>query len=92
MKSLVIFQKEKLPGYLSAFISGAQLRLHRDQPPPPPRTWKELLVHPYCEGFRATASNDMPADGLTKALPRQRHERFVQQLGLVDIGQRLKKP
>jgi len=27
----------------------------------------------------------MIADGLTKALPRQRFERFVDQLGLVDI-------
>jgi hypothetical protein len=44
------------------------------QLPPPPRTWKELLVHPYYEGFHATASNDRPADGLTKVLPRQRHE------------------
>ena len=33
----------------------------------------------------------MPADGLTKALPRQRHETFVQQLGLVDIAEHLKK-
>ena len=31
----------------------------------------------------------MPADGLTKPLPRQKHEIFVQQLGLVDISQRL---
>ena len=30
-------------------------------------------------------TDDMPADGLTKALPRQKHEAFVQQLGLVDI-------
>ena len=28
---------------------------------------------------------DMPADGFTKALPRQRHERFIQQLNLIDI-------
>ena len=28
---------------------------------------------------------DMTADGLTKALPRQKHETFVQQLNLVDI-------
>ncbi len=28
---------------------------------------------------------DMPADGLTKALPRQKHQTFLQQLGLVDI-------
>jgi hypothetical protein len=27
----------------------------------------------------------MPADGLTKALPRQKHQTFLQQLGLVDI-------
>ena len=33
---------------------------------------------------------EMPADGLTKSLPRQRHEKFVQQLGLVDISDRLK--
>jgi len=29
---------------------------------------------------------EMPADGLTKALPRQRHEIFVKQLGLIDIA------
>jgi len=28
----------------------------------------------------------MPADGLTKSLPWQRQEKFVQQLGLVDIS------
>jgi hypothetical protein len=27
----------------------------------------------------------MPADGLTKPLPRQKHQHFVQQLGLVDL-------
>jgi len=31
----------------------------------------------------------MPADGLTKTLPRQKHENFVRQLGLVDIRDRL---
>ena len=30
-------------------------------------------------------SANMPADGLTKALPRQKHERFIAQLNLVDI-------
>lgn len=34
---------------------------------------------------------DMPADGLTKALPRQKHEKFVKQLGLVDIGHLLEE-
>jgi hypothetical protein len=29
----------------------------------------------------------MPADGLTKALPRQKYEAFIQQLGLVDLSQ-----
>lgn len=33
----------------------------------------------------------MPADGLTKALPRQKHERFIQQLGLTDVGYQLKE-
>jgi hypothetical protein len=32
---------------------------------------------------------EMPADGLTKALPRQRFDIFVKQLGLVDISHRL---
>jgi len=32
---------------------------------------------------------EMPADGLTKALPRQKHETFIKQLDLVDIGKRL---
>jgi hypothetical protein len=32
---------------------------------------------------------DMPADGLTKALPRQRFEQFVDHLGLVDAQQRI---
>ena len=34
---------------------------------------------------------DMPADGLTKALPVQKFRIFVQQLGLVDITGRLKE-
>jgi antitoxin component of MazEF toxin-antitoxin module len=32
---------------------------------------------------------EMPADGLTKALPRQRHEIFLRQLGLIDISKLL---
>jgi hypothetical protein len=31
------------------------------------------------------ATYDMPADGFTKALPRQRHEEFIRHLNLVDI-------
>jgi len=29
----------------------------------------------------------MPADGLMKVLPRQKHEAFVRQIGLVDISE-----
>jgi hypothetical protein len=32
------------------------------------------------------STTEMPADGLTKALPRQKHEAFIRQLRLVDIG------
>ena len=35
------------------------------------------------------ATNDMSTDGFTKALPRQKQEGFVRQLGLMDIGSRL---
>jgi hypothetical protein len=31
------------------------------------------------------STNNMAADGLTKALPRQKHEHFVNQLNIVDI-------
>jgi len=31
----------------------------------------------------------MPADGLTKILPRPKHESFVKQLGLEDIRSRV---
>ena len=34
-------------------------------------------------------TTEIPADGFTKALPRQRHEAFLSQLGLVNIGDRL---
>ena len=32
---------------------------------------------------------EMPADGLTKALPTQKHATFIAQLNLVDISSRL---
>jgi hypothetical protein len=35
------------------------------------------------------STNEMPADGLTKPLTRQKHERFVRLLGLVDIKDKL---
>ena len=36
------------------------------------------------------ATNQMPADGLTKSLSSQKHSTFVEQLGLVDIGDQLR--
>jgi hypothetical protein len=32
------------------------------------------------------STSEMPADRLTKALPRQKHDEFVRQLGLVDTS------
>ena len=36
-------------------------------------------------------TSQMPADGLTKALPRQKHEEFVRQLGLTNIQARIQE-
>jgi hypothetical protein len=36
------------------------------------------------------ATSQMPADGLTKSLPKQKHCTFMEQLGLIDISQKLK--
>ena len=38
-----------------------------------------------------TPTNSMSADGLTKILPRQQHEKFVKMLNLVDITDKLKQ-
>jgi len=37
------------------------------------------------------STNNMPADGLTKPLTRQKQERFIQLLGLVEIKDKLLK-
>jgi hypothetical protein len=50
-------EPEKLDAYLSAFTIGLR-RVHREQLPPPPRSWKELLKHPQREGFRAAAEKE----------------------------------
>ena len=39
-----------------------------------------------------TATAKMPADGLTKILPTQRHAEFIRMLGLVDLGPTLASP
>jgi len=46
----------------AAFATGIQFEreqakhLHRDQLPPPPKHWKEMLEHPYKDGFLAAAN------------------------------------
>jgi hypothetical protein len=35
------------------------------------------------------STNEMPADGLTKALPHQKFDTFIKQLGMVDIKARI---
>jgi hypothetical protein len=37
-------------------------------------------------------TSQMPADGLTKPLPRQKHTQFVKMLGLTDIESRIHTP
>jgi hypothetical protein len=38
-----------------------------------------------------TSTNDMKADGMTKMLPRQKHEAFIRQLNLIDIQDLIKR-
>src|SRR5204863_6623410 len=39
--------------------------------------------------FHWTPTKRMPADGLTKTLPRQRHEEFMKMISLEDISARI---
>ena len=50
-------EPEQLHAYFSAFAIGLR-RLHRDQLPPPPRSWRELQSHPNREGFLAAAEKE----------------------------------
>ena len=47
--------------------------------------WLRQEVREGSINIKWVPTADMTADGLTKALPRQKHETFVQQLNLVDI-------
>ena len=53
--------------------------------------WLRQEVQEEKIDVRWLPTKDMPADGLTKALPRQRHEVFIKQLGLMDIGGHIKR-
>lgn len=67
---------EELPGYHAAFAARIQYgraRLHRDQISPPPRTWKDLQMHPYREGFRTAATKeyqDLERRNTFKSVPK----------------------
>jgi hypothetical protein len=50
------------------------------------RHWLRELVQDGGIKISWIPTAQMPADGLTKALPRQRHEAFIQQLELVDLS------
>jgi hypothetical protein len=52
---------ENFPGFFSAFSAGIvhSRRIHRDDLPPPPKNWKELLTHPHKEGFIAAANKEI---------------------------------
>jgi len=69
-------RSEELPGYHAAFAVGIQYspgRLHRDQTPPPSRTWKDLQTHPYREGFHTAATKeyrDLERRNTFKSVPK----------------------
>jgi hypothetical protein len=50
------------------------------------RNWLRQEVQAKRLAIEWVPTADMPADGLTKILPRQKQETFVRQLGLVDIA------
>ena len=52
--------------------------------------WLRQEVRDARISVRWVPTTEMPADGLTKPLPRQRHEAFIRQLGLVDISDKLR--
>ncbi|OXV09936.1 hypothetical protein Egran_02301 [Elaphomyces granulatus] len=56
-----------LSGYLSAFTTSlmkgktndiSEKQIHREQLPPTPRSWKELMKHPQKDGFTAAADKE----------------------------------
>jgi hypothetical protein len=58
---------EDAPGYYAAFNAAlnrsdeSRPRLHRDQLPPPPKSWRELQQHPHMAGFLAAAQTEFTA-------------------------------
>ena len=52
--------------------------------------WIRQEVAASCINVKWVTTDSMPADGLTKILPKQKFAEFVRQLGLVNISERLK--
>ena len=48
--------------------------------------WLRQLCRDGTIRLQWVPTTNMPADGLTKALPRSRHGHFLRQLGLTDIS------
>jgi hypothetical protein len=57
-------QRKTLGTYFVAFAAALQplepqeSRLHRDQLPPPPKTWRDLEKHPFRREFKAAAAEE----------------------------------
>ena len=52
--------------------------------------WLGQEVQEGCLHVNWIPTDEMPADRVTKALPQQKHEAFVRQLGLMDIRKLVK--
>jgi hypothetical protein len=50
------------------------------------RAWLRQEVQQRCLQVTWVPSRSMPADGLTKALPKPLHQQFVKMLNMVDIS------
>jgi hypothetical protein len=50
------------------------------------QSWVRQEVQEGRLSIKWLPTSEMPADGLTKALPRQKHNEFIRQLRLVDIS------
>jgi len=66
----------RLPALYSTFATGtiaSTKRCHRDELPPPPKSWAKMLHHPHKEGFLAAARKEYTEVDVRqtwKAVPR----------------------
>jgi Reverse transcriptase (RNA-dependent DNA polymerase) len=50
---------ELLKAFAAALYTEKPIRRHRDDLPPPPENWKEMLRHPYAEGFMEACGKEI---------------------------------